>query len=86
MNNDAKVILKDEFDFFMTNREDLVKKYEGKYLAIKNNQVLGVYDSFDTAIIKTQKTDPLGTFLIQKCEANDECYMQTFHSRVHFIN
>jgi hypothetical protein len=57
---------------------------EGKVLVIKGQKVLGVYDSELQAVEETVKTHPLGTFLVQKCEAGQESYTQTFHSRVAF--
>jgi hypothetical protein len=85
MDNKQKVVLKEEFDYFMANFDEFIKKYEGKHLVIKDKQVLGFYDTFEDAIIETQKTEPLGTFLVQKCDADKNSYSQTFHSRVAFV-
>jgi hypothetical protein len=77
-------MLKDEFEYFLKNKEELVKKYNGKYIVIKNLQVIGVYDSEIEAVDETSKKEEMGTFLVQKCEPGDESYTQTFHSRVSF--
>ena len=36
-------MLKDDFRYYLTHRDELLKKYEGKFLAIKDQQVIGVY-------------------------------------------
>lgn len=78
------ISLKKEFDFFIQNQKSLIKKYKGKYITIKDNEVLGAYDSMSQAIKKTAKNEDLGTFLVQKCDPSKEAYSQTYYSRVTF--
>lgn len=78
--------LEKEFEFYLKNQADLVKKYNGKYIVIKNQQVIGVFDSEIEAVEKTSVDHALGTFLVQKCEPGKESYTQTYHSRVAFSN
>lgn len=75
-------MLKDEFDFYIKNQADFVEKYLGKFIVLKNHEVLGVYDSNIEAYQETEKTHALGTFLIQLVQEGNESYTQTFHSRV----
>lgn len=76
--------LEKEFKYYIENQKKLVKKYNNKYIVIKNENVIGVYDSEIEAIQKTSENEPLGTFLVQKCEPGKESYTQTYHSRVIF--
>lgn len=76
--------LEKEFKYYLDNQDELVKKYKGKVIAIKNQKVIGVYDSEITAIQETSKNESLGTFLVQKCTLDKENYKQTYHSRVVF--
>lgn len=78
------VKLEKEFDFFLSNRKELVKKYKGKYIAIKGHKVLGAYNSMPEAVEETSKNEELGTFLIQECKPSDKAYTQTYHSRASF--
>jgi len=80
----AAPALKAEFDFFLEHQDELVAKYRGKFLAIKNGKVLGEYTTDLEAVTETAKTEPLGTFLVQKVEPGTAIYTQTFHSRVVF--
>lgn len=76
--------LQAEFDFYLAHQAAMVEKYDGKYVAIKNGEVLGAYDDEMTAVTETQKSHELGTFLIQKVSQGDSEYSQTFHTRVVF--
>lgn len=77
--------LEKEFKYYLEHQKELVKKYNGKFVVIKGEEVLGAYDSENEAIKKTVKSHELGTFLIQKCEPGTSAYTQTFHSRVAFV-
>lgn len=76
--------LEKEFKFYLQNQEDLVKRYEGKFVVIKDGVVLGAYNDELEAVTQTAKAHELGTFLVQKCEHGSDNYTQTFHSRVSF--
>ena len=76
--------LQKEFDFYLSRQDVLVEKYNGRVIVIKDGIVIGVYDSELDAINETQKTHPMGTFLVQSVSEGDSEYSQTFHSRVVF--
>ena len=76
--------LEQEFKYYLSHQDELVKQYDGKYLVIKDCEVVGVFDSEIEAIEETSKKHKLGTFLVQKCDSGPESYTQTFHSRVVF--
>jgi hypothetical protein len=78
------VSLEKEFDYYVKNQAKLAKKYNGKYIVIKNQEVIGVFESEIEAVEKTSANHELGTFLVQKCEPGKESYTQTYHSRVVF--
>ncbi len=62
---------KKDYMWFTSNLDSLYQKYGSVYLAIKNETVIGVYHSYAEGVHETQKTEPLGTFIVQKC-GNDE--------------
>lgn len=76
--------LKREFEYYLANQKALVRKHKGKFIVIKNREVIGVYDDQVTAVSETEKMHELGTFLVQKVEPGNEAHTQTFHSRVAF--
>lgn len=77
--------LKAEFDYYLHHQDELVEKYNGKFVVIKNQQVIGAYETELEAVQKTQKRHELGTFLVQKCEPGTKSYTETYHSRVVFV-
>ena len=77
-------MLEDEFKYFLEHKEEFADKYNGKFIVIKDQEIIGVYDSELEAIEKTSKKEKIGTFLVQKCEHGDSSITQTFHSRVSF--
>lgn len=74
--------LQKQLEYFKAHQDELVKKYEGKFLVIKDEKVQGVYNSEMEAYTDAKKKLELGTFLIQQCLPGEESYTQTFHSRV----
>ncbi|OFY96731.1 MAG: hypothetical protein A3K10_15695 [Bacteroidetes bacterium RIFCSPLOWO2_12_FULL_31_6] len=78
-------MLENEFQFFLKNQKELVKKYKEKYVVIIGEEVVGSYDTEEEAYQTTSKTHKLGTFLIQQCLSGNEGYTQTFNSRVIYV-
>ena len=76
--------LEKEFQWYLANQDDLVKKYNGRMIVIKGTSVLGDYADISEAVAETSKTEKPGTFLVQKCEPGTDSYTQTYPSRVIF--
>lgn len=74
--------LEKEFKYYIDHQAELVEKYNGKFIVIKDCKVIGAFDSELEAINTTSEQYELGTFLVQKCEPGSESYTQTYHSRV----
>jgi len=77
--------LEKEFEYYLENQDEFVRRYKGKILVIKNRKVIGSYNTELEAVEKTSEKEELGTFLVQKCEPGKDSYTQTFHSRVGFV-
>ena len=77
-------MLEREFKYYIDNQADLVKKYNDKFIVIKDEAVVGVYDNELTAYLESKNKYPLGTFLIQHCQSGKESYTQVFHSNAIF--
>jgi hypothetical protein len=73
-----------DYNYFIENLKSLYKEYGGKFLAIKDEAVIGSYDSFLDAFYETVKTQKLGTFIIQECVDDPEKLVQHFQSNVAF--
>ena len=73
-----------ELEYFKAHQDELVKKYEGKFLVIKDQQIQDVYDTESDAYNEAKKKFDLGSFLIQQCLPGKESYTQSFYSRATF--
>ena len=72
--------LKKEFSFYEKNRKALLKDYEGKFVVIYKEKVVGAYNTQLDAIEAARKKFPLGKFLVQLVTEKDEVIV--FHSRL----
>ena len=75
--------LKKEFQYYLDHQKDLVDQYNGKFVVIKDANVIGAYDDELAAIADAKSKDLRpGTFLVQFVSPGDRAYKQTFHSRI----
>ncbi len=79
MNND---LLKEDFNYYVQNHKEIVKKYLNRYIVIKEQSIVDSYDTFEEAVSESSKKYDLGTFIIQKCSEDLNELTQVFHSRV----
>ncbi len=77
-------MLDKEFKYFVDHQEELVKKYNGRFIVIIGERVAGDFQTEADAYVEMIKTQKPGTFLIQQCIPGQAAYKQTFHSRVSF--
>ena len=70
-----------EFKYFLDHQDELVKKFNGKYLVIIGEEVKGDFDTLKDAYEFAVKNFELGTFLLQKCTPGEEAYTQTYRNR-----
>lgn len=76
--------LQKQLEYFKSHQNELVDKYRGKFLVIKDQEVKGAYNTEMEAYAYAKEKFGLGNFLIQQCLPGQESYTQTFHSRVAF--
>lgn len=66
-----------DFDFFVQNYMSLYKRYGHKYIAIRNKQILGVYNSIPDAVKHLEPKYTFGTYIIQECTGDESAYRTT---------
>ena len=76
--------LKENFLYYLDNQNELVEKYNGRYLVIKDKKVVGDYNSDDEAYFDATSKYEEGSFIIQLCTPGNGAYTQNFNSRVIF--
>ena len=73
------------FKYYLEHQEELVSKYDGKYLIITNEGVVGAYDSLNEGYEVALKTYGKGNFMLQLWSEGEKDYSQRFFtSRVVF--
>lgn len=75
-----KDILEKEFQYYKDNQDELVKKYNGKYLVMRDCNVVIAKDTEDDAYREALKNFELGTFFLIHCTPGEEAYTQNFFS------
>ena len=66
--------LEKEFDWYLANQDELVKKYDGRYIVVIDEKVVGDYRTYEGAYFESKDKYELGTFLIQRCSEGDKDY------------
>jgi hypothetical protein len=72
--------LQKEFQYYLEHQAEFAEKHLGKFIVIKDQKVIGVFDERLEAYNETSKTHALGTFLIQQCLPGTQAYTATYHS------
>jgi hypothetical protein len=69
-----------ELQYFIEHQDQFVREYAGKVLVIRGESVEGVYASALEAYLEAQTKFPMGTFMIQPCEAGPGAYTVTLNA------
>ena len=76
--------LEKELRYYIEHQDELVEKYNGKFLVIIGEQVVDVFDDLKTAYLEASAKYELGTFMIHRCSPGEASYTKNFRSRVVF--
>ena len=69
-----------EYEFYKANKEALLAQYEGKFIVIVGEKIIGSFNNRGDAIDHAVKDYPPGTFFVQKvCKEEEVIY---FRSRI----
>lgn len=82
MEKETKTTLESEFQYYIQHQDELVELYDGRYIVIAGQRVVGDYATFAEAVTETLKTRQQGTFIVQRCSEGPKDYTFTYHSRV----
>ena len=67
-----------EFEYYLSQKADFLRQYQGKIIVLKDKKILGIYDDRLKAIQETAKTHKIGTFLVQ--EVTESAHEALYHS------
>ncbi|MEO5950350.1 MAG: DUF5678 domain-containing protein [Candidatus Saccharimonadales bacterium] len=74
--------LDQEFKYYKAHQSELLVEYENRWIVIKDEAVVGAYNTQIEALTESTAKYEIGTFLIQFVDSGNQSYTQTFHSRV----
>lgn len=74
-------MLEAEFKYYIDHQDELVAKYNGKFIVIIGESVVGAFNTKPEAYIDSIKKYKLGTFLIQMCAPGPESYTINIYTR-----
>ena len=77
--------MNEDYNWFLNNYHELFHKYGESYVVIKNQKVIGVYKTYAEGVRITQKTEKLGTFIVQKCGTDESAYTN-YISSLNFLS
>ena len=68
------------FHWYLKHQDEVAARHKGRYIAVADCSVAGVYDDMMEAIAATRKKHALGTFLVRLClPAAEEEVPPTIH-------
>lgn len=70
------------YQYFLNHQKELAKEFYGRYVVIKDQKVVGDYDSEIKAYLDAKKRYGLGNFIIQYCVPEGEERLQAFYSPI----
>lgn len=62
----------EDFSFFLKNKKELARQYEGRFIVIKNNKIIGDYGSSIEAHQKTRINYQPETYLVLFCQSDPQ--------------
>lgn len=65
---------KNDFNFFLNHYNEFYKKYGHCWIAIRHNEILGIYKSIQEAIDILSNQYELGEYIVQECNGNETGY------------
>lgn len=74
-------MIRELFDYYLEHQQELVEKYNGKYLVISKGSIVP-FDSENSAYYYGKSKIGLGNFIVQLCTPGEEAYTQQFFSPI----
>lgn len=72
--------LEREYEYYLSIREELAEEHDGKFVAIKGQEVLGIYANYIEAASDVYAKHERGTVLMQEIRKDVDSLVVTFHS------
>lgn len=77
-------MLDKEFAYYLRHQNELLPLYNGKYVMIVGEKVVGAFNSISEAYYNGKNRFGIGNYLVQLCTPGNSAYTITSHSRIGF--
>ena len=71
-----------DFKYYLSHQNELVGQYNGKYIVLVDNKVVGSYDDYSDAVYSSLDKYQPGTFMVQLCTPGESAYTARYYNRV----
>jgi len=75
-------MIEQDFKYYLDHQNELVEKYNGKYIVLVDNRVVGAYNDRTEAYYDSVAKYAPGTFMIQLCTPGENAYTVRHFNRV----
>ena len=76
-------MIQDDFRYYTTHQEEIVKDHLGEFVVIKDSAVKGYYIE-ETKAFASMVGNELGTFIVKKCQTPGTDVVTFYNNRVAF--
>ena len=76
--------LEAEYRYYLDHLPEIAEQFAGKVVVIKDQKIIGVFESDLAAMMEMKERHAPGTFLVHRVHADDAVRRQVFHSRASF--
>lgn len=63
-----------DFEYFLAHYDELFKQYGYCFIAIRQEKILGIYESLQGAIDALSGQYELGEYIVQECNGDESAY------------
>jgi len=77
-------MIKDDFEYYVSNQQEIVKDHLGEYVVIKDSTVKGYYKE-EAQAFASMKGNELGTFIVKMCQDPGTDVITYYNNRVAFV-
>ena len=71
-----------DFKYYLSHQNESVGQYDGKYIVLVNNKVVGSYEDYADAVYSSLEKYQPGTFMVQLCTPGESAYTARYYNRV----
>jgi hypothetical protein len=76
-------MIQDDFEYYMSHQEEIVKDHLGEFVVIKDSSIIGYFKE-EAKAFESMKGNELETFIVKKCQEPGTDVVTYYNNRVAF--